>query len=293
MVVYIKITDIGYRSDSPTIILGPGVARGSDISIYSSTAAPPASALLFALGTSKGVLSIDKRDYNMSWVSPQPVSGDNHPKDIFALEFLLDNPSVLLSGGRQGILNITDLRVPVFGRNADIIRHPSSITHIRQLDAHRILVAGLNSSLCQYDLRFRKADTYSSPGPPLFTQRQTPRRNHNPTRSILAYPDYYNNASIQLGLDVDLESGIVAAAQEQDENHRPVQLFSLHGGHKLTSSYVSKYRTWDSYDENAVPNVKCLRFARDIEGRMKSLYIGLAPDIQRYAWAEQEEADSC
>ena len=91
----------------------------------------------------------------MNWISPQPVSGENHPKDIFSLEFLDDNPSILLSGGRPGILNITDLRVPVFGRNADIITHPSSITHIKQLDAHHILVAGLNSSLRQYDLRFR------------------------------------------------------------------------------------------------------------------------------------------
>jgi hypothetical protein len=176
----------------------------------------------------------------------------------------------------------------VFGRNADIIIHPSTITHIKQLDINRILVAGLNSNLCQYDLRFRKTDTYSPPRLQ-YRPKQKSKRNLNPTGSILAYPDYCNSASIQLGFDVDLESGIVAAAQEQDENHRPVQLFSLHGGHKLRSPYVSKFRLWDE-DEQA-PNVKCVRFARDIEGRMKSLYVGLAADIQRYAWAEQEEAD--
>jgi hypothetical protein len=177
----------------------------------------------------------------------------------------------------------------VFGHNEDTISHPSSITHIKQLDAHRILAAGLNSSLCQYDLRFRKEDTFSS-AQPLFRRKQSSKRNLNPTRSILTYPDYCNNASIQLGFDVDLESGIVAAAQEQDDNHYPVQLFSLHGGHKLRSPYVSKYAARDVDD---AVNVKCLRFARDIEGRMKSLYVGLAPDIQRYAWADQEDADSC
>jgi hypothetical protein len=221
----------------------------------------------------------------MNWVSPQPVSGEKHPKDIFSLEFLHDNPSILLSGGRPGILNITDLRVPVFGRNADIITHPSSITHVKQLDAHRILVSGLGSSLCQYDLRFRKNTTRSSAWPQPFSKHSS-QRNRYPTRYILAYPDYCNEATVQLGLDIDIESGIVAAAQEQDEHHCPVQLFSLHGGHKLCSRYLSKR----SYVED-VANVKCLRFARDIEGRMKSLYVGQPPDIQRFAWAEPEEAD--
>ncbi|KAE9372054.1 hypothetical protein N431DRAFT_544817 [Stipitochalara longipes BDJ] len=270
--------------DSPTIILGPGFARGSDVSIFSSTAAPPASSLLFAFGTSQGILSLDKQRHDMNWISPQPVSGNHHPKDIFSLEFLHDNPSILLSGGRPGILAITDLRVPVFGRSADTISHPSSITHIKQLDPHRILVAGLNSSMCQYDLRFRK-ETAHIPWP---QARGTPssRRNRNSTRSILEYLDYFNSATIALGLDVDLESGVIAAAQEQDSHHSPVQLFSLHSGHKLYSPYLSRA----GYGED-VANVKCLRFAQDIEGRMKSLYAGLPPDIQRFAWAEREEAD--
>ncbi|PMD38873.1 hypothetical protein L207DRAFT_530339 [Hyaloscypha variabilis F] len=269
--------------DSPTMILGPGFSRGSDVSIYSSTSALPASSLLFAFGTSQGILSLDKQRHDMNWISPQPGPGDYHPKDIFSLEFLDDNPSILLSGGRPGLLAITDLRVPVFGRNADIITHPSSITHIKQLDAHRILVAGLNSSMCQYDLRFRKETTHT----PLPQTRGIPsRRNRHPTRPILQYPDYFNSATIALGLDVDLESGIIAAAQEQDSDHSPVQLFSLHGGHKLYSRYVSR----SGCGEDAA-NVKCLRFARDIEGRMKSLYVGLPPDIQRFAWAEREEAD--
>lgn len=219
----------------------------------------------------------------MNWISPQPVSSKHHPKDIFSLEFLHDNPSILLSGGRPGILSITDLRVPIFGRDADKITHPSSITHIKQLDAHRILVAGLNSSMCQYDLRFRKEATHTHLPQ---TRRSPSRQNGDPTQPILQYPDYFNSATIALGLDVDLESGIIASAQEQDDHHSPVQLFSLHGGHKLYSPYLSKTGCVED-----TANVKCLRFARDIEGRMKSLYVGLPPDIQRFAWAEMEPAD--
>jgi hypothetical protein len=147
----------------------------------------------------------------------------------------------------------------------------------------------LNSSLCQYDLRFRKANIYSPPRIQDFPKQKS-RRNLNSTGSILAYQDYCNSSSIQLGFDVDLESGIIAAAQERDESHRPVQLFSLHGGHKLHSPYVSRPRPRGE-DEDTT-NVKCLKFATDIDGKMKSLYVGLSRDIQRYAWAEREEADA-
>ena len=255
------------------------------VDVLSSAAAPLDSSLLFAFGSSHGILTVDKRDFDTKWISPAScpasIPQENHPKDIFALEFLSDNHSVLLSGGRQGILNITDLRVPKFGLNADVITHPSSITHVKQLDTHRIIIAGLNSNLCQYDLRFRK--TESAPTAYRSNRQGT---NHNYTRPILLYPGYRNNASIQTGFDVDVESGIVAAAQEQDPYHPAVQLFSLHGGHMLKSPRVAGVSTYDD-----TRPVKCLRFARDVHNKMKSLYVEYG-DIQRYTWALREEADS-
>ncbi len=122
----------------------------------------------------------------MKWLGPKPTQFQNYPKDIFALEFLSDNPSVLLSGGRPGLLHVTDLRVPTFGYgNSDIISHPSSITHIKQLDAHRILVAGLDSHMCQYDLRYRKEETFD-PSSTHYSGSKNPRNNTS-TRSILIY----------------------------------------------------------------------------------------------------------
>jgi hypothetical protein len=250
------------------------------VSIYSSAAAPPESSLLFAFGSSHGIMTVDKRDFDAHFVSPKQVPHERRPKDIFALEFLSDNHSVLLSGGRTGILNITDLRIPKFGPDADIISHPSSITHVKQLDTHRIIVAGLNSSLCQYDLRFRRMDS-SPPYTPLGKKLRS-INNTKPTKSILQYPGFHNTASIQLGFDVNIQTGVVAAAQEHDEAHPAIQLFSLHGGDKLQSPRVSSL-----HDDR---NIKCLRFARDIENKMKSLYLGSA-GIQRYALASDEETD--
>lgn len=140
-------------------------------------------------------MMIDKQDVNAHFLNDS-LFPPGRGRGVFALEFMSNEPSVLMSGGRNGFLSITDLRVPHFGQQPDEIKHQSSITHIKQFDTHRIIVAGLKSSLCQYDLRFCKG----------------PER----TRSILQYPEYQNTASIRIGFDIDVESGVVAAAQEHD-----------------------------------------------------------------------------
>ncbi|KAI6716733.1 hypothetical protein JHW43_000685 [Diplocarpon mali] len=270
--------ETGNLSYSQRVSIGPGYTRGNRVSMYSSTAAPPSSSLLFAFGSSQGILAAEKKEYNTTWLTPKPSEDPTQSDDLFALAFITSTPSVLLSGGRKGLLKITDLRVPVFGLDADTIIHPSTITHVQVLDTHRIIVNGLNSSLCQYDLRFRKNDTTRS----IIKKKATAQRNITPTRSILRYKDFQNDATVQIGFDVDLDSGIVAAGQEFDEFHTSVQLFSLHGGHKLDSPNVSEY-----LPESEVGRVvKCLRFAQDSDAGIKSLYVGRGLDIQRYAWGE-------
>lgn len=207
------------------------------------------------------------------WDNPEREINDS----LFALEFLSDTPSVILSGGRRGILNITDLRVT--RARPDAIIHPSTITHIKQVDTHHILVNGLNSSLRQYDLRFRKEDTIEKN---FMTTTRVNGRNIHSTRPILQYPDFQNTATWQIGFDVDLEAGVIAAAQEPDEFHDHVQLFSLHGGHKL--------HPLDRIDGSLAIEgqvVKCLRFAQEGPGKMKSLYVGYGFDVQRYAWDDK------
>jgi len=182
---------------------------------------------VFAFGSSYGILGLRKPDFRLGWLKSDFYPRGEDPTDVFALEFLADNHNVLLSGGRKGILNIADLRVPNT-LPEDVINHPSSITHIRQLDSHRIIVAGLNSNLCQYDLRFRKP-IQMAPSPALGPKKSL--HNRTITRPTLQYPDFRNDSTINIGFDVDLETGTVAAAQESDEFNPDVRLFSLHGGH--------------------------------------------------------------
>lgn len=272
------------------VLLGPGHWPGPEVDVLSSTAGPPQSNLLFAFGTSNGIITMEKEGFTPSYIGRPDVLQESFPRDVFALEFLSDNHNVLLSGGRSGILNLTDLRIPRFWPDPDIITHPSSITHIRQLDTHRIIVAGLNSHLCQYDLRFRRLDR-SSPAPPNRRNRRA-IDNPAPTRSIVQYPDYHNSALIHLGFDVDMGTGVVAACQERamDPHLESVRLFSLHGGHKLESPILRK-STLGDYDEMIEPStVRCVRFAKECDSKMKSLY-AMNRDFQRYAWVPEADAD--
>lgn len=252
-------------------MLGPGTDRGCDVDVLSSTAAPRTSPFLFAFGTSSGILTYDK-DGRMGWMKDRNLPTLHHPRDAFALEFLSSdqNPSILLSGGRPGWVNRIDLRAPVLTNT--LIFHPSSITHIKQVDEHRIIVPGLESNMCQYDLRYLKdcKDHF------VRLQRMT-------TQPYLQYPEYKNGATISAGFDIDTESGLVAAAQEEDGYAAAIQIFSLHSGHKLASRRLERFYS------KFTPN--CLMFVRDVPGAMRSLYVATKRGgISRHAFRDEEIA---
>lgn len=207
----------------------------------------------------------------------------------------MSNPSVLLSGSRSGILNIIDTRLPFSG--SDIIVHPSGITHIKQIDPHRILVAGLASSMCQYDLRFRKVDTpanlETSPN-----KSKKPHSKHAPkshqrtkrssTRPTLTYPRFRNNGNVRIGLDVDLESGLIAAGQQGDDETAQVEIFSLHGGQRLKTKVAERCAfNHDTNQSNQTSS--CVKWVEDGYGKGRSLWVGIGKDAKRFAWGTWEE----
>lgn len=243
----------------------------------------------FAFGTSNGLLTLAKGSSKLEIVKQAGrTRKDANFKDIWAVDFL--DPNVLLSGSRKGVLNLVDLRNPRF---ANIIRHGSSITHIRHLDEHRILVAGLKTSqwpMCQYDIRFIKQDTF---GPNLHPSSSP--RGKAQTRPIITYPDYHNPADWNVGLDIDLETGVIAAAQPYHEtDHNPVQLFSLKGGHKLRCEALEMCpirRSLIRNDPSSQRNrpFRCVRFVEDMKGRAKSLWVGADTGLTRYTWANDRD----
>ena len=140
--------------------------------------------------------------------------------------------------------------------------------------------------MLQYDLRFRKklSSTHGS-----YNQQKRKRNpgitNLQTTLPTVSYPEYYNQATVIAGLDVDIESGIIAAAQEGDTGNDLVQLFSLHGGEKLESRIGAHVR-----NGNDKQVVRCIRFVRDDPRNMKSLWFMSTRfnELHRYAWGEED-----
>ncbi|SZF03302.1 unnamed protein product [Blumeria hordei] len=270
------------------IILGETLDRPIDF--FCSVSAPSNSNLFFAVGTSRGVFSIStksSRNYPARYYlfnATTKVSKVCDQKDVFAVEFLKECPDLLLSGGRPGKLFLTDFRD---GSTRYLMKHPSSITHIKSVDSNHIVIAGLESSLCQYDLRFLKITEVSATSDldqALVANSSTsigsPKKHSTiSTQPIVTYHGYHNDATTGLGFDLDLDSRIIAAAQEVHEGHKPVQLFSLRDGSALHSPC-----------ENLVPDsktscgnlVRSIRFVQEANISTKSLFIGSGGIVQRY-----------
>ncbi|KAI9647421.1 hypothetical protein NHQ30_003806 [Ciborinia camelliae] len=261
----------------------PGESRGN-VDILSSTSTPPSSQLVFVIGSSKGILLIDK-NFDTSWMQRQAFEDtDSHPRDVFALEFLPNHNDILLTGERRGILNIIDLRLPRFGPSTGKIQHTSCITHIKSLDEHRILVAGCASDLCQYDKRFTKPNTHLAPL--INTKNINP-----PTTSYLTYPDYQNNGKIHVGLDVDLELGIVAAADHESK----IRLFSLHGGQVLNGfNFLERPpdRPGPDLSRRDTVQVSCIKFVQDTRNKPKSLWAAVSDHIVRLSFDRKQTPSS-
>lgn len=206
----------------------------------------------------------------MSWIRTGDMVAPYHsdrPKDIFALQYLPNHKDILLTGARRGILSVMDLREPQSGPTAAKIQHTSAIVHIKSLDEHRVLVAGCASDLSQYDRRFTKPWTSQ------FTKALTP--------PYLTYPEYRNNGLIHTGLDIDLELGIVAAA----EPSTGIKLFSLHGGHVLKNIRLQG----KGHNSRRHFNTTCIKFIQDTPHRPKSLWAALSDSHEMFKLSTDTE----
>ena len=227
---------------------------------------------MFVFGSSRGILAVSTRNYDATWLRPRQVR-EAYSEDIFALETIPESPHVLLSGGRPGVLESMDFRVSNMDVSTiDVIHHPGPITHIKSVGNHGVVVAGLDCIL-RYDLRFCKSDSQ------IMGNQGTSSTSQRHTKPILRFDEYKNSAAIQIGLDVDLDTGVLAAAQDRDER---IALYSVHTGRKLGSYPMAA---------NLQPgqHTRCVRFAQDDGDIAKSLYFTKQNVVERWVWAEQED----
>ncbi|ROT40224.1 hypothetical protein SODALDRAFT_329906 [Sodiomyces alkalinus F11] len=152
-------------------------------SVHNAVPAPDAvSDTVCTISTDCGILHLDAQD-KLSWLTGSPAppphakAGNRSvPRDVLAQSFHPTHPSLLLAGTRASFVHLIDRRAPAESWSS--FRHSSAVTHLRCLEgrpasrggcAHHVLVAGLQSSLCVYDLRYLSSSpqqTRPSQAPP-------------------------------------------------------------------------------------------------------------------------------
>lgn len=284
--------------DEPTMIFGPGTAKGNQVDVNYSTAAPPDSSLLFAFGAKGGILTLDKERQDLTWLKDEDVPCSSTKKsvlsdDFTALEFLSapksgQAPFTLLAGARSGSVRRFDLRAPVVPEFTPLITHASLVQHIKQIDEHHIIVVGMQSNLRQYDMRYLRLvdDDIGA----------WPRKRVTMTTPCVRYDEYVNESSYHVGFDIDTESGLVATSQSgRHPDVASVQLFSLHGGNQVRAPIPSReIQAPDITDERfeSLIGPWSIQFVQDVEGSMKSLYVSDSNEhMIRYGWSNTDEEE--
>lgn len=220
--------------------------------VHQSTPAPAASDLLCVIGTNAGILRVRSNE-TMAWIAPQsPPKGLHLPQEIFDQDFQHGNHNILLAGGRQPRLWMTDLRTPE--SDWSWTRHASSIAHLRSVNEHQILVAGLQNSMALYDMRF-------------FGRRP------NGISPLLDFPAYRNAAHFHTGWDVSPSLGVAAAAQDDGT----VRLFSLRSGRALRRPAMDRAARTDT-------PVRALMFQQMPWEKTPSLFVGEGPSLRKYSF---------
>lgn len=207
-----------------------------------------------ALGVSTGVICM--REHPNDWDHHLFLTGS----DVFAVEYLPAEPSVLLSGSRDGAMRLFDMRVRQtdIGQSNLVVRHKSSITHIRHLDEVTMVVHG-PQKCALYDLRFPHLRSPSE----AFTELTNP---------VMTYEKVHGGKvhMLMLGFDVCKERQLMVAASEDQR----VRLFSMVTGDELESTLGKNPFSYDS---------KVLRFCSEEQsGGVEGIMAVDGPSLECY-----------
>lgn len=187
-----------------------------------------------------------------------------------------EHPSILLAGGRPGHLSIKDVR----DRNDDTRnvskRLGSPITHIKSLNEHNVLVSGLKNLMAVYDVRMLRNSNNGSGN--ARANRRHPTLAH--VTPVVQFPGYRNGPHIQIGLDVDSENGIVAAAHDDGK----VAVYSTKTGHRLRSPDIDQIRSHRDV-------IQSLQFETMPRDNHPTLFVGNGSNLNTYSFGVRNSED--
>ncbi|KAL0940619.1 uncharacterized protein CTRU02_203382 [Colletotrichum truncatum] len=227
--------------------------------VNQTTPAPPSSSSLTCIiGTSYGLLKLTS-DERIHWLGPQRPRPGPAEGDFFDQSFLPENPSVLLAGGRNRDVKLIDLRVK-WSEWESLPAGP--IAHLKAVNRHQFVTAGPRSRMAVFDIRYRR----SKP---------------NGTKPVVEFAAYRNEAHMHIGWDVDVASGVVAAAHDDGS----VGMYSLLSGRRLRCPAVDVIK--------ARTPVKSLQFQTMPGRRHPSLFVGVGPNLKMFSVGSVATDDEC
>ncbi|KXH39350.1 hypothetical protein CNYM01_07720 [Colletotrichum nymphaeae SA-01] len=227
--------------------------------VNQTTPAPPSSSSLTCIiGTSYGLLKLTS-DERIHWLGPPRPRPGPAEGDFFDQTFLPSNPNVLLAGGRNRDVRLIDLRV----KWSEWDNIPVGATaHLRAVNPHQFLAAGPRSKMALFDLRYRKTRP-------------------NGTKPVVEFPGFLNEAHMHFGWDVDVDSGVVAAAHDDGR----LRMYSLLSGRRLRCPAVDAVK--------ARTPVKSCQFQKMPGRRHASLFAGVGPNLKMFSVGALGVDDEC
>ncbi|KAL9025854.1 MAG: hypothetical protein Q9196_005391 [Gyalolechia fulgens] len=224
-------------------------------------AGPHANQPIFAVGTSDGVKLVGLRNESLEiLVQHLDWPRDDQGRDTLAVEFWTE--TTVLAGMRSGKVRLWDIRAN--GANVRF-QHMGTVRHVRAIDEHKVLVAGLKDKLSLYDARFIKVSPQSE-------QSST----FAPSEPLYTFPTYRMKASTYPKLGFDVYRDLVASGTEDMK----VQIFDLTSGKEL-----------DVGHKHNLPNgtlthpAMCLKFVEhDHNGDGLRLLVANGRKIDAWAW---------
>lgn len=240
-------------------------SRVAGATFWSSSARPLASHSDFAVGTSSSIVLITPTE--SSWSFSQSMSflapysdGKAAEKDVLALDWLTEN--TLLNGCRSGHIHLWDIRSATPASTSCPIKHASSIAHARAQNENVIVVAGIESQLCSYDLRFLTSP-YSS-------------QSRAPTKLLLGFPAYRNQDLNGTAVGFDVKGDLIAAGTDDEK----VQLFDAGTGRELQAGPGGGLSR-----EKLMGTARCVKIVDgEAWGNETSLYIAAGDRLEEWAW---------
>lgn len=226
----------------------------------------------FAIGTSAetGItIFTATHDAVHAYTDWQPDGGMKTHSDVLTVDWL--SPHLLAGGLRNGAVALYDIRAREGVRR---MRHSAGILKLKRADMeNRFVVAGMQGKMALYDLRaLRESDATSTVDMGTRSNRSKDGMNNFDTNfgknsrsrrpvplqlpaaaPVLTFK--YENEIDMLGIDVNVELGMVAAA----EHGGCLRVSSL-----LTGKTVKRWKI-GSADEK----VQCVRFVEDARGVVK------------------------